>query len=296
MLVFPGPEVFQAVVDRIETGVYVIDHRHRVVYWNHGAERITGLRSQEMLGRSCESHLGLDLLDHNPAACVHQCPLERGDGEIRRDVTVGMRHRAGHLLRVRLWSMAIRNVSGEITGAVKVFTDRAKTADVAEQQSGLFEESHVEPRFPGRAAAEAILQSQIESCSLQSSKCALIRIKLEELEQFQRGHGHEAASAIVREVGRTLRDMMRRGDFLGGWTHGSFLAMLPGCGLGPLSRLGERMQEAASRVTISWWGDRLSLKASVRVAFVEPGDTVESLEKRLDDTTACVPDGKGAGV
>jgi len=75
MLEFPGPDVFQAVVDRIETGVYLIDAHQRVVYWNHGAERITGLRTQEMLGRACDSHLGLEILEHNPAACVHQCPL-----------------------------------------------------------------------------------------------------------------------------------------------------------------------------------------------------------------------------
>ena len=37
MLEFPGPEVFAAVVDRIETGVYVVDGKQRVVYWNHGA-------------------------------------------------------------------------------------------------------------------------------------------------------------------------------------------------------------------------------------------------------------------
>ena len=43
MLEFPGPEVFEAVVDRIETGVYVVDASQQVVYWNHGAEKITGL-------------------------------------------------------------------------------------------------------------------------------------------------------------------------------------------------------------------------------------------------------------
>lgn len=30
-----------------------------------------------------------------------------------------------------------------------VFTDRAKSADVAEQKAGLFEDSHVDPRPPG---------------------------------------------------------------------------------------------------------------------------------------------------
>jgi PAS domain-containing protein len=88
MLEFPGPEVFEAVADRIESGVYVIDGSQRVVYWNHGAEKITGLRTQEMPGRPCAGNLGLEVSDHNPAMCVHQCPRERWAREPRRDVTV----------------------------------------------------------------------------------------------------------------------------------------------------------------------------------------------------------------
>jgi GGDEF domain-containing protein len=132
----------------------------------------------------------------------------------------------------------------------------------------------------------------------QAVTCGLIRIQLEALEEFQRGHGKEAAGAIVREVSRTLRDMMRTGDFLGSWGAGSFLAVLPGCGLGPLTRLCERMKEAAGRVAISWWGDRLSLKVTARAAFLEAGDTVARVESRLNaagDRLAGAADGNRAG-
>jgi len=130
-------------------------------------------------------------------------------------------------------------------------------------------------------------------------KCGLILIKLEAMEEFQRGHGHEAASAIVREVSRTLKDMMRAGDFLGRWGAGSFLAVLPGCSLSPLARLSERMKEAAGRVAISWWGDRLSLKVSTRAAFLNAGDSVESVESRLNaagSPVAGAADGNSTGV
>ena len=251
-----------------------------------------------MLGRPCGSNLGLETLEHNPALCVHQCPLERGARE-PRDVTVSMRHRAGHLLRVRLWTMAVRNSAGKIVGAVKVFTDRAKTPEASvDHKAGLLEELHVESRLPGRAAAEAFLQGQIDFCKQQLMECGLILIKLEALEEFQRGHGQEAAGAIVREVSRKLKDMMRTGDFLGRWGAGSFLAVLPGCGLGPLTRLSERMKDAAGRVAISWWGDRLSLKVSARAAFLEPGDSVELVERRLhrvQNPIASTADGNGAG-
>jgi diguanylate cyclase (GGDEF)-like protein len=196
--------------------------------------------------------------------------------------------------------MAVRDADGQIVGAVKVFTDRANAPEVkVEKQGGMLEDLHVESRLPGRAAAEAFLQGQIDFCTQPSMKCGLILVKLEALEEFQRGHGHEAASAIVREVSRTLRDMMRTGDFLGQWGAGSFLAVLPGCSLSPLARLSERMKEAAGRVAISWWGDRLSLKVSTWAAFLEAGDSVESVESRLKaagSPVVCATDCNGAGV
>jgi PAS domain S-box-containing protein len=153
MLELPGPEVFSAVVDRIETGVYVLDGSGRIVYWNHGAEKITGLRTQEMLGGPCVSNLGLEEIEHYPAVCVHVCPLERNEGEPRRDATVSMRHRSGHLLRERLWTMAIRNAAEEIVGAAKVFSEWVNaTEGSVQQKAGMGEEAHGESRLPGRAA------------------------------------------------------------------------------------------------------------------------------------------------
>jgi PAS domain S-box-containing protein len=282
MLRLPGPEVFAAVVDRIETGVYVLDGTRRIVYWNHGAEKITGLRTQEMLGRPCVRNLGLEEIEHNPAVYGHANPLERNDGEPRRDATVSMRHRSGRMLRVRLWTMAIQNAAGEIVGAAKVFSEWVNaTEGSAEKKAGLGEEAHGESRLPGRAAAEVFLQNQIDFGTHPGGEVRPDPGPTGGAERIPAWHGQEAAAAIVREVSRTLRDMMRTGDFLGSWGPGSFLAVLPGCGLGPLRRLSERMKEAAGRVAISWWGDRLSLKVSARAAFLEAGDTVARVESRL---------------
>ena len=57
MLELPSPQVFQAIVDRLETGVYVVDLEQKISYWNYGAGKITGFLSQNMLGRPCAGEL-----------------------------------------------------------------------------------------------------------------------------------------------------------------------------------------------------------------------------------------------
>ncbi len=302
MAEIPGPEVFRALVDRMETGVYVVDVHQRIVYWNYGAEKVTGFLSQEMLGRPCGSNLVVEEIEHNPALCAHQCPLESGVGDHPpREVTTYFRHRAGHVLWVRLWTMAIKNRAGVIVGAVKVFCERVRAAGASEEERSKLhpEDLDIETGLASRAATEAIVRGQIELSAKQRTPCGLILIRLDTLEEFQRGHGKDAGSAMLHEVARTLKDMMRRSDFLGRWDAGSFLAVLPGCGLAPLERVGARMKRAAGRVAISWWGDLLSVKASASAVVVEAGDSVETVEKRLnaaEDLELSLADGNETGA
>jgi hypothetical protein len=80
-----------------------------------------------MLGRPCGSNLVVEQIEHNPATCAHACPLESGLGEhTRHEVVTYFRHRSGHLVWVRLWTMAVKIRSGAIAGAMKVFSERAQ--------------------------------------------------------------------------------------------------------------------------------------------------------------------------
>lgn len=57
------------------------------------------------------------------------------------------------------------------------------------------------------------------------------------------------------------------------------------------------METVGSSVAIPWWGDRLSLKVSVRITLTEKGDTAESIEERLIAAGELAAAGvKGAGA
>ena len=50
----------EKIMDCLSDGVYVCDRDRRIVYWSKSAERITGWRSQDVLGRACLE----DILNH----------------------------------------------------------------------------------------------------------------------------------------------------------------------------------------------------------------------------------------
>src|SRR5579863_4812017 len=51
------PEIYQTVLDGLETGVYIVDRNRRIRFWNEGAEQITGYLRQDVVGRFLRDHL-----------------------------------------------------------------------------------------------------------------------------------------------------------------------------------------------------------------------------------------------
>jgi PAS domain S-box-containing protein len=39
---FDNPEFYKDIIDNLYDGVYFVDKDRRIIYWNNGAERITG--------------------------------------------------------------------------------------------------------------------------------------------------------------------------------------------------------------------------------------------------------------
>jgi PAS domain S-box-containing protein len=48
---FDSPEIFRSVLETLLTGVYLVDRNRKILFWNDGAEEITGYLRQDVVGR-----------------------------------------------------------------------------------------------------------------------------------------------------------------------------------------------------------------------------------------------------
>lgn len=63
-------ELFVKILDQMPFGVYCVDTDRKIFYWSKGAERISGYKAEDMLGKHCfESHL--DHIDENGTHLCH---------------------------------------------------------------------------------------------------------------------------------------------------------------------------------------------------------------------------------
>jgi PAS domain S-box-containing protein len=69
--------VLMTILNSIFDGIYVVDRGRKIIFWNRGAEEITGFSTEEVMGKRCSD----DILNHIDENGVLLCRFpERNTG------------------------------------------------------------------------------------------------------------------------------------------------------------------------------------------------------------------------
>ena len=106
------------ILDSINEGVFSVDHQWRITAFNRAAERITGVRCQDALGRQCSDVFRASI-------CEEACALRRtlSSGKPAVGVTANIIGVNGRRIPIRISTALLRAPDGEIAGGVETFQD-----------------------------------------------------------------------------------------------------------------------------------------------------------------------------
>ena len=117
----------EEILDCLSDGVYVCDRERRIIYWSKSAERITGWRSEDVVGRAClEDILSHEDKDGHRLCGEEYCPLHRAmvtGVPTRVPVIVFALCKDGRRVPTQVTTAPIRNKAGEVIGGVETFRD-----------------------------------------------------------------------------------------------------------------------------------------------------------------------------
>lgn len=135
------PELLSAaaILDQLGDGIYVTDKDRRIVFWSAAAERITGWKAEEVVGRGCFSNILVHVDKDGRALCGHEhCPLHRSIVTGQRSaeaIVVYAQRRDGTRVPTQVAVAPIRNAKGEVIGGVESFREVAEAvADLERAQ------------------------------------------------------------------------------------------------------------------------------------------------------------------
>ncbi len=106
------------ILDSINEGVFTVDHDWRISAFNRAAERITGVRRQDALGRQC-----CDVF--RASICEGSCALRRtfSSGKPVVGATANIIDASGRRIPIRISTALLRDQDGAVIGGVETFQD-----------------------------------------------------------------------------------------------------------------------------------------------------------------------------
>lgn len=279
------PEIYRTILQRLSAGVYFVDRGQHIVFWNRGAEEITGYLSQQVLGH----HMAENFLEHvnqeNRQFDGDDLPLNaalRNGKEIEERATI--RHKDGHPVNVRVRAIPLRDEFGKLLGAAEFIepTEPLLWQDDRKNELALHGCLDRSTGALTREYMETQLREHLETFEHHSIPFSVLLMQVDHLDELKAKHGSGAVTAVMRIVAQTLLNGLRTPDLLGRWTDTEYLIVAAECGENDAPRVAERLRRAVGGAEAQWWGDRLKVTLSAGAAAIKSGDSADALVARAE--------------
>ncbi len=280
------PEGFTLeLLDHLNDGVYVVDRAGKVTFWNRGAQSITGWAPRDVIGSS-----GADGLLRHVDADGNELGSDRGplaaaisSGAPHR-ADLYLHHKAGHRVPVRVEAVPVRDASGEIVGAVEVFTDQTERMEAIRRVEELTEIVFLDPLtgIGNRRYAEVVLEEKMAELARYGFRFGVLFVDVDRFKDLNDTFGHERGDEVLKMVATTLARSARSLDFVGRWGGEEFLVLLSNVTDFSLPLVADRARRLVEHSELPTPGGPIRVTVSIGATIVRKGETPAEVLRRAD--------------
>ena len=278
-------DMFQArLLDNMHDAVVFIDAGMRVVQWNNGAERLTGIAESTVVQRQWASTL-LDI--HNEKGdllsgddCPVSCAIHSGVQSLRR---LEIRGRNGRLTSVDSHTIPVVADDGTVLGAIVLMHDASPETSLEQRCQNLHEKATKDPltQVANRAEFDRVHSAFIKHHREQHVPCSLIICDLDHFKKVNDTYGHQAGDDAIKSLATLLKNHCRPGDLVARYGGEEFVMLCADCRNASATSRADTIRVALSQLIHPKMPGR-SITASFGVTEVQPGDTAETMLRRAD--------------
>jgi PAS domain S-box-containing protein len=159
LLSSPDPDR-DPILDSINEGVFTVDRGWRITAFNRAAERITGVRRQDALGRACSDVFRATICER---ACALKQTLATGKPIV--NATAGIMSASGERIPIRISTALLRDETGNVAGGVETFQDLRQVEQLRKELESRFTFEDIVGRSPAMKRLYEIIPDIAESNS-----------------------------------------------------------------------------------------------------------------------------------
>jgi diguanylate cyclase (GGDEF)-like protein/PAS domain S-box-containing protein len=276
---------YARIIDNLHDGLYFVDADRVITYWNKAAERITGYRAAEVIGKSCADNILTHVDSEGCVLCLGTCPLAATilDGQ-DREAEVFLHHKNGHRVPVLVRVNSLTDEQGRVIGGIELFTDLS-TIQVNQHRIAELEQLALLDgltRLANRVYLEREIRNRLHEFDRLSMPFGLLFMDIDHFKHFNDTYGHAVGDEVLKAVAQTFISNARPFDLFGRWGGEEFLGIIRNITERDLRSQAERMRLLIERTYLVQSGQKLQVTISIGATVVRPGDTMETLVKRAD--------------
>ncbi len=222
-----NPEIFRSILETLPTGVYLVDRNRKILFWNSGAEEITGYLRQDVVGHFLREHL---LATSDELKDVDSDPTDPLSGVFRdgksTTANVSILHKEGYRVPIVLRSVPIRSERGAIVVAAECFDINISASDRTRRHAVIAESGCLDEvlGIPARTFMEPHLRERVTAFAERQIPFGILLIQVDQMDHLRAARGPGVVPTVLRVVARTIENSLRTTDLVGCWSENQFLA------------------------------------------------------------------------
>jgi diguanylate cyclase (GGDEF)-like protein len=277
--------VFQGrFLESMYDAVMFIDTAGRILLWNRGAERLTGVVGASIQGQLWHPLL-LELTDEkgNPvgeADCPAFAAIRCGVQSLRRLTIRGRRRQS---VTVDSHAIPVIDQKGVTHGAVLVLHDASSETSLEQRCQSLHEKATKDPmtQVANRAEFDRVHTTFVATHQQQQVPCSLLMCDLDRFKLVNDNYGHQAGDDVIKSLASLLKSSCRPGDLVARYGGEEFVVLCADCDNASAARRAKHVCKALSQLPQPKMNGR-AVTVSIGVTEVQPGDTPETMLRRAD--------------
>lgn len=277
-------EFYLSILNNLQEGIYFVDTERKIQFWNHGAENLAGYKAEEMIGKPCQFSRLNHINKEGMPLCNVECPLYKTlvDGKQRED-RVWLRHKKGYRVPVDVKVLPVFEKEA-IVGAVEVFTT---PSEVTYEDNLITELSNAAiydllTKLPNRSYTKNYLEYKFDEFKKFKHNFALMYLDIDNFSVLNNTYGHEVGDEALINMTASLRNNVRKSDFIGRWGGEEFLGVFAIDNLEVAEKKAEEIRVLIKNTEVPLSDRILHVTASIGITLTKPEDTVETLIDRAD--------------
>jgi len=279
------PASWPQLLERSFEGAFLIDQEKNILFWNQGAESISGYSAAEAIGRKCSEKLLAPIDEEGRLLCSQLCPVNKAVSEgLTQHLEIYIHHKEGYRLPVMMRIIPLHNSSQEVIGSAHIFIDTSPRLSMPPRAEELNRLDLIDTQtlIGNRTFLKIYLQSRLQEMQKFGLTFGLLLIDIDHLGEINDLYGRLTGDRIIATIARTLLSNLRFVDVLGRWGDDEFLAIITNVDESKLDVVANKLRLLVQNSFIFTNGRSVSATVSIGATLARKRDNVKELTERAE--------------